>query len=106
MKAAIVRGAGQTPVYGDFVEPVPSSGESRITVTAAAISQVVKSRASGSHYSPSGQFLFVVGIDGVGRLDDGSRVYFILPKARTAAWRSKPWWLRRSASFCLMNSMM
>ena len=81
MKAAIVRGTGHTPVYGDFAEPVPSSDENRITVTAAAISQVVKSRAAGTHYSSSGQFPFVVGIDGVGRLDDGSRMYFFLPRA-------------------------
>lgn len=80
MKAAVVLGAGQTPVYGDFTEPQPSIGESRVTVTAAAVSHVVKSRASGAHYSSSGQFPFVVGIDGVGRLDDGRRVYFVLPK--------------------------
>ncbi len=79
MKAAVVREAGQTPSYADFPEPMPSRGETRITVTAAAISQVVKSRASGAHYSSSGQFPFVVGIDGVGRRDDGSRVYFLLP---------------------------
>jgi hypothetical protein len=42
MKAAIVRGAGQTPVYGEFSEPVPSEGESRIAVTATAISPLVK----------------------------------------------------------------
>jgi NADPH:quinone reductase-like Zn-dependent oxidoreductase len=81
MKAAIVSQAGQTPVYGDFSEPQPAQGESRVTVTAAAISQVVKSRASGKHYSSSGQFPFVAGIDGVGRLDDGRRVYFVLPQA-------------------------
>jgi len=81
MKAAIVSRVGQTPVYGDFPEPVPALGEHRIAVTAAAISHVVKSRASGAHYSASGQFPFVVGIDGVGRLDDGSRVYFALPRA-------------------------
>jgi NADPH:quinone reductase-like Zn-dependent oxidoreductase len=81
MKAAIVLGAGQTPVYGDFREPQPSANNTRIAVTAAAISHVVKSRASGAHYSASGQFPFVVGIDGVGRLDDGSRVYFVLPQA-------------------------
>jgi NADPH:quinone reductase-like Zn-dependent oxidoreductase len=81
MKAAIVRGPGQTPVYGDFAEPEPAPGESLVMVTAAAISHVVKSRASGTHYSSSGGFPFVVGIDGVGRLDDGTRVYFLLPKA-------------------------
>jgi NADPH:quinone reductase-like Zn-dependent oxidoreductase len=81
MKAAIVRAAGQTPVYADFAEPVASADETRVWVTAASMSQVVKSRASGSHYSSSGQFPFVVGIDGVGRLDDGTRVYFVLPRA-------------------------
>jgi NADPH:quinone reductase-like Zn-dependent oxidoreductase len=81
MKAAVVLGAGQTPVYGNFAEPELSDGETRIAVTAAAMSPIVKSRAAGLHYSSFGQFPFVVGIDGVGRLDDGSRVYFILPKA-------------------------
>jgi NADPH:quinone reductase-like Zn-dependent oxidoreductase len=81
MKAAIVRAPGQTPVYGDFAEPLPGAGENRIAVTAAAISHVVKSRASGSHYSAAERFPFVVGIDGVGRLDDGSRMYFVLPQA-------------------------
>jgi NADPH:quinone reductase-like Zn-dependent oxidoreductase len=80
MKAAIVQGAGQMPVYGDFAEPVASEGESLVSVTAAAVSQVVKSRASGTHYSSTGRFPLVVGIDGVGRLDDGRRVYFVLPK--------------------------
>jgi NADPH:quinone reductase-like Zn-dependent oxidoreductase len=80
MKAAIVSRAGQAPVYADFREPVAGPGESLITVTAAAISHVVKGRASGTHYSSSGQFPFVVGIDGVGRLEDGRRVYFIVPK--------------------------
>jgi NADPH:quinone reductase-like Zn-dependent oxidoreductase len=81
MKAAIVRGVGQTPIYDDFAEPVTSSTENRIRVTAAALSQVVRSRASGKHYSSSGRFPFIAGVDGVGCLDDGSRVYFILPTA-------------------------
>jgi NADPH:quinone reductase-like Zn-dependent oxidoreductase len=81
MKAAIVVEAGKTPIYGDFKEPVPSTGEVQVTVSAAALSNVVKSRASGTHYSSSGQLPFVVGIDGVGRLEDSRRVYFALPKA-------------------------
>ena len=81
MKAAIVLGAGQAPVYEDFREPVAALGENRIAVTAAAMSHLVKGRASGRHYSSSGRFPFVVGIDGVGRLDDGTRVYFVLPTA-------------------------
>lgn len=81
MKAAIVLDAGRTPVFGDFQVPVASADEKLISVSAAAISQVVKSRASGKHYSSGNQFPFIVGIDGVGRLDDGRRVYFIMPNA-------------------------
>jgi NADPH:quinone reductase-like Zn-dependent oxidoreductase len=81
MKAAIVVETGKTPIYGDFKEPVPAPGEVRVTVSATALSHVVKSRASGTHYSSAGELPFVVGIDGVGRLDDGRRIYFVLPKA-------------------------
>lgn len=81
MKAAFVAEAGKTPIYGDFKEPIPAEGEVLVTISAAALSNVVKSRVSGAHYSSSARFPFVVGIDGVGRLDDGRRVYFVLPKA-------------------------
>ena len=81
MKAAVVAQAGSLPVYSDFPAPSPSSGECSIAVSAAALSPVVKARVSGAHYSAAGDFPFVAGIDGVGRLDDGRRVYFILPKA-------------------------
>ena len=81
MKAAIVRAAGQTPVYGDFAEPIAGAGRDRITVTAAALSPLARARAAGAHYSVSGAFPAVVGVDGVGRLDDGRRVYFLLPRA-------------------------
>jgi NADPH2:quinone reductase len=36
----------------------------------------VKSRARGSHYTSTGQFPLIPGIDGVGRLKDGRRVFF------------------------------
>ncbi len=79
MKAAIVRGPGQTPVYGDFSEPAGSEGECLVSVTASAMSCLAKGRASGTHYSASSDFPFVAGFDGVGRLGDGRRVYFIMP---------------------------
>jgi NADPH:quinone reductase-like Zn-dependent oxidoreductase len=81
MKAAIVRESGKTPVFGDFEDPAPRGGEELITVTAAALSQVTKSRASGSHYTAPGSLPAVVGIDGVGRTQDGRRMYFVMPKA-------------------------
>lgn len=81
MKAAIVREVGQQPAYENFETPAPSAGENLVHVSAAAISQIVKNRASGAHYSSANQFPFVVGIDGVGRLEDGRRVYFVLPRS-------------------------
>ena len=81
MKAAIVRAPGQTPSTPTSTSPTPSDGENRVTVSAAAISPLVRGRASGAHYSASGQFPFVAGVDGVGRLEDGQRVYFVLPRA-------------------------
>jgi NADPH:quinone reductase-like Zn-dependent oxidoreductase len=81
MRAALILEVGQPPVYGDFPEPTLSEGENHITVTAASLSHVTRARASGTHYSSSGTIPFVVGIDGVGRLDDGRRVYFVMPSA-------------------------
>ena len=98
MKAALVLKTGQAPVYGDFSEPVASEEEHRIAVTAASLSHVTRSRASGTHYSTSGQIPFVVGIDGVGRLADGRRVYFVLP---TAPFGSMAEQSRVKASHCL-----
>ncbi len=80
MKAAVVRGPGQPPVYAEFAEPVASPGEARISVTAAALSPTARSRASGAHYSSSDEYPFVAGVDGVGRAEDGSRVYFVRPR--------------------------
>src|ERR1700688_939802 len=79
MKAAIVKEPGKTPVFADFDDPVPQQGEELVTVTASALSQVTKSRASGSHHTAPGSLPAVVGIDGVGRTKDGRRVYFVMP---------------------------
>jgi len=89
MKAAIVTGPGKTPIYGDFNEPAPKAGEELIHVTASALSQLTKGRASGAHYSSSGQFPLVAGVDGVGRTADGRRVYFALPDAPFGAMAEK-----------------
>ena len=79
MKAAIVTAPGKGPIYADFRDPVPGEGEELISVTAAALTHLTKGRASGSHYSSSGDFPAVVGVDGVGQTQDGRRVYFVLP---------------------------
>lgn len=85
MKAAIVEQAGRIPAYGEFPEPTPSDGEVRVRVTAAALTPLARARAAGMHYSAGGTFPFVAGVDGAGRLDDGRRVYFLLPRAPQGA---------------------
>lgn len=76
MKAAIVTPPDTIPQYGSFADPVPGADEQLIRVKAAAIHPVVKSIAAGAHYSAAGTQPFIAGVDGVGTLADGTRVYF------------------------------
>lgn len=80
MKAAIVTGPNQIPVYGDFKEPAAQAGCELITVAASALSHLTKGRAAGSHYSSSGEYPFVAGVDGVGKSPSGQRLYFVKPE--------------------------
>lgn len=81
MKAAIVTAAGKTPVYGDFDKPLVNEGEEIISVKAAALSNLTKSRALGTHYSSAAVFPAVAGTDGVGLTREGRRIYFAMPEA-------------------------
>src|SRR5579863_8512560 len=83
MKAAVVNVLGQPPRYQDFAEPKAEEGEVLIDVRAAGLHPIVKALASGSHYAGKGEVPAVPGIDGVGTLEDGSRVYF--------GFARKPW---------------
>ena len=80
MKAAVVHEFGRPPSYGDFEDPTPRPGEALVSVTAAAVSQLARSRAAGSHYSAGGALPFVPGVDGVGRTAEGRRVFFGFPR--------------------------
>lgn len=79
MKAAVIFDLAEGPVWADFIDPQPAPGQTIIDVRAAAISHVVKARASGRHYSFDGNLPFVPGIDGVGTTPQGQRVYFAFP---------------------------
>ena len=80
MKAAIVTAPGKTPIYAEFEKPAAQPDEELITVRASAMSNLTKGRASGAHYSASGQYPAVAGVDGVGVTQDGRRVYFAMPE--------------------------
>jgi NADPH:quinone reductase-like Zn-dependent oxidoreductase len=77
MKAAVIYQRGDIPQYAEFPEPVvKNDDEILITVKAAAIKHLDKSKASGKHYSAGDkQTATVIGGDGVGLLADGTRIF-------------------------------
>jgi NADPH:quinone reductase-like Zn-dependent oxidoreductase len=81
VKAAVVRNFNRAPIYADFADPLPLDGEVLVNVTAAALSQLVRGQAAGRHYSSGTTLPLVPGVDGVGRLADGTRVYFAFPRS-------------------------
>lgn len=76
MNAAIINSFDVPPRYGTFADPVAAEGETIVNVTAVGLHQIVKSLARGQHYGSDAAFPFIPGVDGVGRLDDGTRVFF------------------------------
>jgi NADPH2:quinone reductase len=79
INAAVLHGLGETPRYEPFPAPVAGDGEAVVTVAAAALKPSDRWMAEGLHYAPS-TFPQVVGLDGVGRLEDGTRVAFLPPE--------------------------
>jgi NADPH:quinone reductase-like Zn-dependent oxidoreductase len=80
MQAAVVSAPGHPPQVAEFPDPVAGPDEHLVRVRAAGLHPVVKALASGSHYAGGGGLPHVPGIDGVGTLEDGNRVYFIMPR--------------------------
>jgi NADPH:quinone reductase-like Zn-dependent oxidoreductase len=76
MNAAVVNAFHVPPRYTSFAEPVLTEGEVLVKVSAAGLHRIVKALAEGSHYASSGMLPLIPGVDGVGRLEDGTRVYF------------------------------
>jgi NADPH:quinone reductase-like Zn-dependent oxidoreductase len=80
MHAAVLHALGESPRYEEFAEPIAGEGEAIIQVRAAALKPVDRQMASGSHYASFREFPVVCGLDGVGVLDDGARVFFAGPR--------------------------
>jgi NADPH:quinone reductase-like Zn-dependent oxidoreductase len=76
MKAAVLHRLGQSPKYEDYPDPIPENEDQiLINVKAASVKNLDKGRASGAHYASYTKLPEIVGIDGVGILADGTRVY-------------------------------
>ena len=77
MKAAIMYPQGDLPQYADAPEPtIQNENQLLLTVRAAAIKNLDRSQAKGSHYSnAAAPAARIIGGDAVGTLSDGTRVF-------------------------------
>jgi NADPH:quinone reductase-like Zn-dependent oxidoreductase len=76
MNAAVLRAFGKPPRFEQFPEPVAGKDEAIVQVHAAALKPIDKQLASGKHYASPRELPAICGMDGVGHLDDGTRVFF------------------------------
>jgi NADPH:quinone reductase-like Zn-dependent oxidoreductase len=74
MKAAVLTKLDTPPSFTEFADPTASEGQVLVTVTAAGVHHVDLARASG--YPAAPPLPCVLGTDGVGRTEDGRRVFF------------------------------
>jgi NADPH:quinone reductase-like Zn-dependent oxidoreductase len=76
VNAAVLHEHDKAPVYGPFEDPEPGPGVVVVEVAAAGLHHLDLLKASGSFYMGPPPLPSAVGTDGVGRLEDGRRVYF------------------------------
>ncbi len=80
MKAAVLHEFGKTPKYEEFDEPEAGEGEAVVRVRAASLKPVDQQLASGAHFASPRELPLICGTDGVGDLEDGTRVFFGGPR--------------------------
>lgn len=79
INAAVLHARGEAPRYEPFPAPSATDGQAVATVLAAALKPVDRWLADGTHHAAPTEFPLVAGADGVGVLDDGTRVAFLAP---------------------------
>ena len=78
INAAVVRSFEHPPRYERFdVREAHGDHEEQVDVLAVGLHPRVRSGASGSHYTSTGQLPMIPGIDGVARSADGKLLYFV-----------------------------
>ncbi len=80
MKAAVLHELGEVPRCEDFAEPAAGKDEAVVRVRSASLKPIDRQLASGAHYASPRQLPVVCGTDGVGDLEDGTRVFFGGPR--------------------------
>ena len=80
MHAAVVRSFDRPPRYETCDAPEQAGqDEALVDVLAVGLHPRVRSGASGRHYTSTGTLPMIPGVDGVGRLAVGRRVFFVVP---------------------------
>ena len=78
MHAAVVTSFDEPPHYEEFEVPSPNNRHHELVdVLAVGLHPRVRTDASGKHYTSTGELPMVPGVDGVGRMADGRRIYFV-----------------------------
>ena len=86
MYAAVVTTFDAPPSYQEFPAPIPHGADQvLVDVVASGLHRRVRSQADGSHYTSTGALPLVPGVDGVGRLPDGTLRYFALRDTTSGA---------------------
>ncbi len=80
MQAAVLHKLGSAPRFEQFEDPVAREGEAMVQVRAASLKPIDKIMADGSHYASFRELPVVCGLDGVGTLETGERIYFGGPR--------------------------
>lgn len=98
MNAAVLHSLGQPPRFEQFPDPVAGPDEAIVHVRAASLKPVDRLMAGGTHYASPRELPVVCGVDGVGVLDGGARVFFGGPRRpygamaeRTVVARARCW---------------
>jgi NADPH:quinone reductase-like Zn-dependent oxidoreductase len=76
LRAAVLHEHGGTPRVEEFDVPQQRAGCALVEVAAAGLHHLDLHKATGEFYTGPPPLPSVVGTDGVGRLEDGTRVYF------------------------------
>ncbi|MER7889982.1 zinc-binding alcohol dehydrogenase family protein [Micromonospora sp. NPDC094482] len=76
IRAALLTACGTAPTIAERPAPVPATGELPITVEAVPITPLDVLCATGTSYFGTPPTPYVPGVQGVGRLDDGTAVWF------------------------------
>ncbi len=78
MHAAVVTSFSEPPHYLPVDVPAcTDENQQLVEVLTVGLHPRVRTDASGQHYTSTGKLPMIPGVDGVGRLSDGRRVYFV-----------------------------